>query len=190
MKRTLLAAAGVAFIKLADAQTHVMANAVDLYRILPWKEAFAEGPFDLPNTATAGALDEDIGITTSVPAARAACPLGWRALLHLDDREAERAFRLAVTRDPACAFGYLGLALANEAWPGQAALSLLTALRAAVQNAPGPGKQALLVRAGKSGVAKTLLTGPLQNLAARADATLRYIQRLRPVTNALKLNPN
>ena len=90
------------------AKTHVMGRGADPWAVPEWESVFDEGPFDLP----AG--------TTRDTAVAEALRLGWKALHELDDREAERAFRLAVTGDEENAEGYLGLAMANDALPGRA----------------------------------------------------------------------
>lgn len=90
------------------AKTHVMGRGADPWVVPEWEAVFDEGPFDLP-----------AGTTRDTPVAEA-LRLGWKALHELDDREAERAFRLVVTRDEENAEGYFGLALANDAWPGRA----------------------------------------------------------------------
>jgi peroxiredoxin len=90
------------------AKTHVMGRGADPWAVPAWEDVFDEGPFDLP-----------AGGTRESPAEEALA-LGWKALHELDDREAERAFRLAITRDEENAEGYFGLALANDALPGRA----------------------------------------------------------------------
>ena len=92
------------------AQTHVMSRAADPWAVPVWEEIFNEGPFDLPVGGTVGTTVEK------------ALELGWAALHALDEREAERAFRLAITRDENRAAGYFGLALANDRRPGRASV--------------------------------------------------------------------
>ncbi|MFN0125323.1 MAG: redoxin domain-containing protein [Verrucomicrobiales bacterium] len=90
------------------AKTHVMSRGADPWAVPAWEDVFDEGPFDLP-----------AGTTRDTPPDEA-LRLGWRALHALDDREAERAFRLVITQDEESAMAYLGLALANESLPGRA----------------------------------------------------------------------
>lgn len=90
------------------AETHVMGRGADPWAVPAWEAVFDEGPFDLPEGGTRESSVEE------------ALALGWKALHALDDREAERAFRLAVTRDETNGEGYFGLALANDARPGRA----------------------------------------------------------------------
>ena len=90
------------------AKTHVMGRGADPWAVPAWEDVFDEGPFDLPAGGTRESTADE------------ALALGWKALHELDDREAERAFRLAITRDEENAEGYFGLALANDALPGRA----------------------------------------------------------------------
>lgn len=92
------------------AKTHVMGRGADPWATPAWEDVFDEGPFDLPEGAARETPVEE------------ALRLGWAALHALDDREAERAFRLAITRDEESAEGYFGLALANAALPGRASV--------------------------------------------------------------------
>ena len=118
-RRLLPLLALLAWPAMAGGQTHVMSAPVDPFAVPKWEEVFLEGPFDLPDE-TSDVGDVAPVLTAAAPEANAACRLGLAALHRHDDREAERAFRLAITRDETCAFGYLGLALANDALPGRA----------------------------------------------------------------------
>jgi peroxiredoxin len=116
----------------AAAKTHVMGRAADPWAVPAWENIFDEGPFDLPD-----------GGSRDTPAAEA-LELGWNALHQLDDREAERAFRLAITRDEENPQGCLGLALANEALPGRA---LAFANRAQARIAQAPARWQPMIKA-------------------------------------------
>jgi len=116
----------------AAAKTHVMSRAADPWVVPAWEQVFDEGPFDLPAGAT-----RETGVEEALK-------LGWAALHGLDDREAERAFRLVVTRDEDQAMGYLGLALANDALPGRA---LAFASRAVAKSARATASEQSLINA-------------------------------------------
>jgi len=181
------------------AKTHVMGRGADPWTVPAWETVFDDGPFDLPEGGTRESTVEE------------ALALGWNALHALDDREAERAFRLAVTRDGAAAEGYFGLALANDARPGRAlafadrALGGSTGLSAAWQpvvrefaalcGARGPARRAAESRwartvreawraapAGESRqVFTALLVRSLLRAGLRAEARLRLRELLAEV---------
>ncbi len=132
-------APGVSFLLVAmalaagplAAKTHVMSRGADPWAVPAWENVFDEGPFDLPD-----------GATRDTPADEA-LRLGWYALHALDDREAERAFRLACIQDEGNAMAYLGLALANEALPGRA---LAFANRALARSADSSENERLIIQ--------------------------------------------
>jgi len=148
------------------AKTHVMSRRADPGAVPAWEEVFNEGPFDLPAGATRAST------------AGEAMRLGWAALHQLDDREAERAFRLAITRDEEAALGYLGLALANDALPGRA---LAFARRAAAKSGvvAEPERRLITAFAAVCGV-----PGP-----ARRAAEMAWVRDLREVWVAEPAGP-
>jgi|GEM_PF-1680142 len=108
-------------LSLSTLAQHSTMSESDLLSVPSWDAAFEHGPFLLPD------LQRDIGglhlpVTTVSKEAQTAFDHGCAWLLWGDDAEAERCFRLTITRDARCAMGYLGLALANAAHPGRAAL--------------------------------------------------------------------
>lgn len=113
------------------AKTHVMSRGADPWTVPAWEDVFDEGPFDLPDGGTRETTPEE------------ALRLGWTALHALDDREAERAFRLVITRDEENPEGYFGLALANDALPGRA---LAFANRAAAKSARASAANQTLIQ--------------------------------------------
>lgn len=106
----------------ASAKVHVMSRGGKEGGVPNWENIFDEGPFDLPQGLAREASAEE------------ACARGFAALHQLDDREAERAFRLAIVNDESMTLAYLGLALANDAAPGRA---LAFATRAVQKRATG-----------------------------------------------------
>ncbi len=106
-------------VSSAAAQTHVMSGPVDPFSVPKWEDVFADGPFDLPDVKSR--TDQPpLPVTAATEEAMHACRLGFAAFARWDDREAERAFRLAIERDASCALGCAGLALANmDALPGK-----------------------------------------------------------------------
>lgn len=143
------------------AKTHVMSRGADPWVVPAWEDVFDEGPFDLPEGATRETALEE------------ALRLGWAALHALDDREAERAFRLVITRDEENPEGYLGLSLANDALPGRA---LAFATRAVAKSARASVVDQTLI---KSWAALCAARGP-----ARRAAESSWAREVRGVWSA------
>lgn len=148
------------------AQTHVMSRAADPWAVPTWEEVFNEGPFDLPAGGTVGTPVEK------------ALELGWAALHALDEREAERAFRLAITRDENRAAGYFGLALANDRRPGRASVC---AARAVEKLAGATAVEGRLINAL---AALCQVRGP-----GRRAAEMIWVRELRAVWAAAAAGP-
>jgi peroxiredoxin len=152
------------------AQTHVMSGPADPNFLPKWEEAFAEGPFQKPNLA-ADAGDVSWPTASQHADARRAFELGLAALHRLDDREAERCFRWAMTVDRDGPMAYAGLALANDRWPGRAALFIGKAFEK--KSSATPAERALI----------EALAGFYSNLKANAsDRGRKLIAALEEIT--------